>query len=278
MLANTLTKLKPEIAAASLGAAVLSIGGPGFPREDDEISNVADKLIAEAVADLNIEGDISGEAAVRLRRYLSEHVDSFIMKGFDRAEISKRLGNRGDLPRGAYTILLGSLVAGKQKQSFVESCIRDADDEQHFMPDGDEKAHKLSLFMKEIVNKSGRRSIVIICATRIDDTLQVDNVYQLLPKLFDLSSMKEPIDYLRAFVDKYGYPIRIGASREAKSFWRNEEVELADEKLTIDTGPNEAKVHHSTLVYGKVIDTTNFLVIVGFGVNDSALQADLAAG
>jgi len=272
--------LDPKIAAASLATAVLSIGSPGLPREKDEVVKTSEKLIEEAIKDLNITDRTTAESINKIRKYLSAHVDSYLMHGFDRSEITKRLGDRGDLPKGAYIISVGANVRGRHKLSFIESCIRDADSEQHLMTDGDENAHKLSIFVKSIVNNSGRRSVIVICASRSGNSLNVDCLFQMIPNLFDLSGAVNPIDYIKIFVDKYPIPIKIGNSIHSKQFWSNEDVAINGRNLTIFIDNQfyyfNDKPRWNSLVYGKLEDGCMH-VVVGFAFNETAYQADLDA-
>lgn len=278
MLADTLSELDPKVAAASLATAVLSLGGPGLPVEAADISKISEELILEALADLDINDRNSKEAENKLRKYLIRFVDEYLMKNFNRLEISKNLGDRGDLPRGAYSVSLGQNVAGKQKISFVENCIRDADIEQHLMPEGDENAHKLSIFIKEIVNNTGRRSIMVICANRNGSALLVDCVFQMLPNLFDVSAATCPLDYIKIFVDKYPVRIKIGKSSEFKYFWKNENVQVEDGKITIQPDPDFFKGNKNkrwtSLVYGKMHEGWTE-VVVGFAFDETTYLNDL---
>lgn len=281
MLATILSELDPKTAAASLATAVLSLGSPGLPRENDEIVTISEKLILEAIKELNIVDRSSTESIGKLRMHLGEFVDYYLMKGFNRSDIFKKLGDRGNLPRGAYTVSLNKYLLGKQSLSFVEKCVRYADSEQHLMTEDGEDAHKLSIFVKEIVNNSNRRSIIVICASRAGDSLIVDCLFQMLPQLFDLSKALVPVDYIREFIKKYPVNFKIGKMRIFKSLWENEIIPTNGQKLEIECDPEftikNKDTSWSTLVYGKMLDGA-FEAVMAFGFNDKVYRSDLEKG
>ena len=202
-------------AAELIAAAALSISTPEPLRDDDDVSEVEDLLVA-LKADLGIDpGDQSIEARRRLDDALSKALDAFISHE-QLHSAQERAGALGLLSPGAYKIILPNSFLEQfrkfgVKDRQVESAINNPDDVQHLLAEEDaSERERFSIFLKEFPARGRREKTWLLVQTFRDGMKQIAQAaWWIYPSEVDLSECRNPLDVLIKFANRFGAPLTI---------------------------------------------------------------------
>jgi hypothetical protein len=142
------------------------------------------------------------------------------MRNIDIADVLKRLGDAGDLPLTVYNVVqpndVTAMLSGLGiRASHVEDAVKHPDDHQHLMAEGmPTGSEDVSLFMKRVMSREAqRRHWLLVQCHRVGMNQRVGAAWQIYPDDLRLERARKPIDVLKAFVDVYGVPIKVGEQK-----------------------------------------------------------------
>ncbi len=195
--------------------------------EDVELSEAEKALLEEIRTQLELDaGDNSSGSQTQILQTLHTEMSAPLREHPERAEAARaRLGHLGILPERLYRIRFGDQFRESEKfgirRSHVEEAIGHPDHAQHILPEsirsGEHPA--VSLFTKTV---QGQRSYdtftLLVTATRENAVQRVDLAWRVYHSDVTISQAYEPLNVLRAFVEKYGIECRVGSSAPAKFF------------------------------------------------------------
>ena len=226
MVLDTLKGVDSKTANGILAAAALmtsadpGIGEPAGIVRQYRIQ--ADEILSEVRSRLKISVDDSSQKA-------RTSIDDFLARalrdsalGANTHEALSRAGQAGRLSPALYQVVQPLSFRNVFSTlgisaSHVEDAVLHPDDHQHLLAEGiPEQARSISLFMKLVIARDFAKSRwLLVQAVRNGTTLTVNSAWQVYPQDIDISNARQPLDVLRAFAEKYGYPIRVGENERA---------------------------------------------------------------
>ncbi|HEX3681054.1 MAG TPA: hypothetical protein VHU83_00835 [Bryobacteraceae bacterium] len=215
---DTLRKLNDHEALILLSSTVhylLPDPGVGSPVTDvlNAPARSREKLLHELRQKLKLsEDDQSPRAQAEIFDTLSSEISKYALKDSDIRQIKARLGARGDLPPGAYEIdidpaVRGGLASRGIRPSHIEEAVRAPDALRHLNSQTCE--FLVSLFVKRV--GSGKHAFTLfVVAQRDGYLLRVRDALRVYDADVNREHATEPLAVLRAFLNKYGLPVRMG--------------------------------------------------------------------
>jgi hypothetical protein len=241
---TTLQRLDQRTAEGILAAAALATSpDPGISDEHrlSEYSLQAAELLSEIRSRLRIKpDDNSPRSKFAIDIFLADALKQSILRAGNGAEALKRVGQLGRLAPALYTVVQPQTFADLfyglgVGANHVDDAVRRPNDYQHLMPEAlagtpDEKT--ISLFMKRVISRDQRNKYWLLVQTHRTGTDQVAQAaWRLYPSEIDLSRAATPLDALKAFVNVFGCPIKIGDEKtlfiESDTFPYGTEVKLS---------------------------------------------------
>lgn len=153
----------------------------------------------------------------RVLNFIGREIRELALNSSHISSARKRLGQKGILPPNAYKV--------KFSQEFHDICeplgitkkevtlaINSPDMYEHFVPEVQESAQAISLYVKFIPNGADPYSL-LVDAFRVGDILSVHFAIRAYHSDIDVTSIAKPTDLLRGFTDIYGSELSIGAQK-----------------------------------------------------------------
>jgi hypothetical protein len=238
----TLQGLDQRTAEGVLAAAALATSpDPGMADPLRQYSLQAAELLAEIRHHLRIKpDDTSPRSKYAIDNFLAEALRQSILGPGTNTEALKRVGQSGRLAPALYRVVqpngFADLFYGLGvKANHVDDAVRRPDDYQHLMTEalvGTPEEKTISLFMKRVNSRDQRNRHWLLVQTHRTGTDQIAQAaWRLYPSEIDLSQAATPLDALKAFVNVFGCPIKIGDKKtlfiESDTFPCDTEVKLS---------------------------------------------------
>jgi hypothetical protein len=211
---NALSRYEPRQASEILAATALTRAseaqeavGP-YAREIEEVLRELRALHQIPL------GDESPKARSKLDHLISEEIKNMIFSNRNLKEVKARLGLRGELPIGGYTIkvAVGFKKATKENLGFIEKSVRFADEIRHFPTElaGELQADRgLSILARRVPSRSGSEHWLVMNALRIGDELTIAAAWRVFPEVVDVTGLTDPYIILNRFVEAYGIEVEV---------------------------------------------------------------------
>ena len=218
---QSLEGLERDEAAQLLSAATRTLSpNPDVerPARREHLPELTQKLISELRDQLHLRADDnSPRAQARLFETLASYISQYILAG-NVAEIRKTLGQQGELAPPQYKIFFGEGVddfcegLGLRKKQINEAVLR-PDRVEHLLRDKVESgnAPAVSLYTSQVGIPGTKDSYTLLVHTiRQGDAQKVNAAFRIFHSEVAIDRKTGPLDTLRAFVEVYGLPFRIG--------------------------------------------------------------------
>ena len=94
----------------------------------------------------------------------------------------------------------------------IEEAVKHPDDYQHVMTEGmPMETRDISLFMKRIMSReANRRHWLLVQSHRVGIDQRVGAAWRVFPADVNIEAALHPLDVLKAFVQVFGFPIKVG--------------------------------------------------------------------
>jgi len=195
-----------------------------------EEEEIREKILAEIVP--------AGKPLQQALPRLSKEISEIALSNADTQEIKGRLGQKGLLPTGSYTIGFESYPKDNSERfgirnSHVNDAIKRPDLSQHLLPEMLVESPRFEAFSLFIKTHTAREPIdtfsLLVFACRSMAHLDVIDAWRVYHSEVDLSHATTPLDVLKAFTEKYGYPItKAGLDGVSQKFVLYARVPLRD--------------------------------------------------
>lgn len=242
------------------------------------------QLLGELLQTLGLEGTEPSDLGEKQRATALKLIADEIMERgkheFRLDDARKRLGTAGRLAPQNYRIAFADKFSqpGVTKAN-AEDAIRNAIQVQHFNPTadrtGDGPLDDVSLFVREVATTSTRPFVVLVVAMRKADKLTVHEAWRVYPALVDLSEAKDPVDFLRAFANHYGFPVVVG-NRAPALFIEHDTVPLLGNKAPLVqalTGQSKSPFALTAMVRNSTLGVAE--VALAYCIDITRYEADL---
>jgi hypothetical protein len=214
-------KTAEGILAAAAFATAPDAGVGEAPNLLRQYASQADDILAEVRNRLHIGAhDDSARSRAEIDKFLANALSQLILSPDKISDALARVGQSGRLSPALYQVdqppAFKAVFYGLGVNSnHVDDAVRHPDDHQHLMPEGlPEDSRTLSLFMKLVTSKEIRkRHWFLVQSNRNGYHQVVTSAWRIYPNDVDLLGAKQPIDVLKAFVQVFGCPIRVGESK-----------------------------------------------------------------
>jgi hypothetical protein len=258
---EVLSKFDAGTAGAVLAAAALSIASPGVDQADEFLSvrkDDVDAVLSEIRHKLNLgRDDNSSKAKASIDQFLSSALDESVSDTAVQAALA-RAGQAGRLTPSAYKVVQPETFTHQFYRLGItkpqtEEAIRHPDDYQHLMT-GDAVPGEADVFSLFVKYSPGGRKIepnwLLVQAFRRGAEQVAQSAWRVYSNDVDLSSARNPLDLLKAFVDAFGIEIVVGSQRPAKfveavSMIKSPRDEQMNFAVTAVLPPNVANVFYS---------------------------------
>lgn len=234
-----------SVVAAAAAKLHEPISGDG----DHDIGAAVDAFLRQARIELGIDNaDFSHDALERVDIFISSEIDRRLVEGFDENAVKESLGDRGDLPLGAYSVEDTSLfrdVFSREKLKFAASCIANAELVQHLfspnMPAGEER--KVFSFFAQRKQHNGKEAWMLVFTERKGSVLRVMALFRLPSSLYDMSALTSPMEMLKATALRYGLELTINGRPINRVWMQSEYIGLHDALSYLDPGNTDIAFH-----------------------------------
>jgi hypothetical protein len=217
----TLQRLDQRTAEGVLAAAALATSpDPGIDNPLRQYSLQAAEVLGEIRHLLRIKSDDNSlRSKFAIDNFLAEALQKSILSPGTSTEALKRVAQLGRLAPALYTVVqpkgfADNFYALGVSANHVDDAVRRPDDYQHLMAEtlvGSPDEKTISLFMKGVMSRDQRKRHWLLVQTHrsgIDQVAQA--AWRLYPSEIDLSQAATPLDALKAFVNVFGCPIKVG--------------------------------------------------------------------
>lgn len=206
------------LAAAALASAANVAGDE--PAILKTYGNEARELLSEIRDQLHIgSDDTSSSASALISNFLTKQIQATVLGDNDTLKILARAGQHGRIPSVLYSVefppkFLEMFVQGLgvHKNSVVDA-VKHPDDYQHLMTEfaPEESKDVISLFVKEVKSaRKGNDHWLLIHTIRAGLKQIAQSAWRIFPDVVDLTGAYEPLHLLKAFVNVFGLPVKIG--------------------------------------------------------------------
>lgn len=163
------------------------------------------------------EDDYSRKTQARIYAFLSDALSNAALANTDVKNIKARLGNKGELRPSDYEIRINDDVVpmlealGTKRSHVIEAILR-PDKVTHLLNNANlEVQFRPTISIKSIDNRNPEdRFILLIHSVRDGNTQHIGSAFRVYPSDVDLTTASEPVDVLKAFVNKYGLTFQLG--------------------------------------------------------------------
>ena len=219
MILNSLHALSPEDAEGVLAAAVLSLL-PTPSAEEEEILPRVQSVVSEAdawVRRTESSADSRGPAS-----FLGDQLSALALRGADKKALKARAGSFGILPNDRYDLIFTErfekfIAPLGVRKNHVKEAIASADGVQHLLPSHVADHKKFSLYKKRVHVENDPFTLVTMMLRR-GSQLTLEVAFRAYQSDVAFSPWSSPLDVLKAFVNFYGIPLRVGNSDPSKFF------------------------------------------------------------
>jgi hypothetical protein len=135
------------------------------------------------------------------------------------SEALQRVGAAGRLAPAVYNVIQPPEFKERfyglgVRPNHVEDAVKRPDDHQHLMTEGiPETSRHMSLFMKRVMSQDFRkRHWLLVQSHRFGMDQRVSAAWQVFPQDVNIERAVQPLDVLKAFVEVYGVPIKVGTT------------------------------------------------------------------
>jgi hypothetical protein len=242
-------------------------------------SETHQRVLAEVYRKLRLsEEDKSEESQSRVINYIGKEMSRAALAGSDLQDVENRVGQQGNLRPEAYKVILTS----RDEEYFrkyglnrvqIKATVNEADDFEHLLPGlFGPVDNNLSLFIKSHSNGDDPFTI-LVQAERAGATVKVQHAFKVYDSDVNLDYVREPLDLLLVFIEKYGVQITVGD--ETGKFVMYKSIPHDVQKQ----GINFFQAHTGNADFRSgfhVMFTRNTVeVAVGYVINETAYLADL---
>lgn len=219
--------------------------------------------------------DFSSEALARLQDFISARLESITLDGYDLSEVRARVGERGDLRPDLYEVVFNESFSEPMsrgiRRTHVESAVRRPDKAEHLYPQRHlttkENTELISFFVKHF-NTSDGFALLVMCFRNGYKQTVVD-AWRVYYSDVRFSQQYKPREILRAFLERFGYRVRVSDEVDYLFLYRNiyYPIELENKRL-IEVDALEAaengKVHFIVVPHEPGRVSQMFEVLVAF--------------
>jgi hypothetical protein len=194
---------------------------PTDVRDDVELSrDIYQKAEKELLSKLHLTSLEAPHARTAALRFLTGALKQTAVPTSDVRNVRERVGGKGALPLHLYDVAFGqnfvdlNETLGVSKDA-VLAVIRSADGVEHFVPDEVTQSgvDPTTILVKHFFGADPYTLIVI--AMREGAKLRIDRAWKSFFSEVPTEPLAKPVDFLHAFVEVFGVPLRIGDT-EAK--------------------------------------------------------------
>lgn len=270
---------------ANLTLALLPNPGIGGGFQSDLTPELRDRLIKEIRISLRLKaGDESPKAKARIYDYLAREIERTALARVNINDVKTRLGDRGDLAPPLYKIEFMEAFTdiherrGVERRD-VEHTLKSPDSVEHLRPDrlGIDTAKATSLYLKEFKNSyrpSNTYSLLVFCQ-RVGYVQRVGQAWMIFHSDVDLTRAQTPLDVLKAFVNEYGFEIKVG-DKIGRFFWHERvPVPPGKETMFLQIARPDPSIDMSVRFEHEPIINNVMQIVYAYGVNYTAYDADL---
>jgi hypothetical protein len=179
-------------------------------------SETHQRVLAEVYRKLRLTAeDKSEESQARVINYIGKEMSRVALAGSDLHAVENRVGQQGNLRPEAYKVILTS----RDEEYFykyglhrgqIKATVNEADDFQHLLPGlFGPVDNNVSLFVKIYPNGDDPFTI-LVQAERAGATVKVQHAFKVYDSDVNLDYVREPLDLLLVFVEKYGFQVTVG--------------------------------------------------------------------
>ena len=205
-------------------AALASAPDPGVgerPLVLREYEKEANEVLSEIRARLKISKETDPiKARASVSEALAHALRNSILSHVNKSEVLARMGRAGELPLAAYNVVQNAEFrkfsnAFGVSRRHIEQAVKHPDDHQHLMTEAvPNNAQDMSLFMKSVMSHEAyKRHWLLVQSHRAGVDQHVTAAWKVYPDEVDLKDAREPLDALKAFVNRYGIPVIVGNLR-----------------------------------------------------------------
>lgn len=176
-----------------------------------------ENVLTEIRASLDLApNDNSDEARDKIINFISDQISQIVLGGVDEKVVKTRLGNKGALRPDLYEIDYGPEFKNIQdrgiRREHVGQALNYPDDVEHVLPEQPfEKNGSYSLYVKHRIDPDPYKCFtLLVISSRNGYKQSVMDAMRIYPTDVDISSARNPLDLLRAFLGKYGQQITVG--------------------------------------------------------------------
>jgi len=250
---RSLEKYDGLTASSILAALVMEEGSPGVGVAATEATKYASErreVLDELRAHLHLDALDSSEAKSVLLTEITRQIYNLSMAGKDAEKVLARAGESGRLTPSLYRVAFHAgfqqfVDLGTKKNHITDAVMR-PDDIQHLPGDGGIPA--FSIILKLHTNHLPLRSFwLIVYMHRDGRNLITQNAWRLYTDEFDPPSGSRPIDFLRAFAERYGMVVEAGSQAGRFIFNANVDHALGKVSTAYLVKGTRNKLVHSTM-------------------------------
>jgi len=178
-------------------------------------SGARDGLLRDLLKELRVGSLEDPDVRTRALALLNQQMRASVLKAGELPKVRGRLGNKGILVPSQYQLVFQqNFVDLNETLGVTRDEVRSAVAEPSFvdhLSSGDwqiDDAKRTSVFVKHVAAQDPYTLIVI--ALRDNAVLKIDGAWRCFHSDVDFSEHVDAVGYLRAFVEKFGYEVKVG--------------------------------------------------------------------
>jgi hypothetical protein len=217
---STLSSLRkiPANERATILARMVAHLSPS-PTEDDP--SKLDPVTRAVESDLKKMFGVASleDPAVRAKalRFLSSAIREATLPNSAIEDARERAGTKGSLPLDLYKIEFGNSFTGSSEslgvtKAEVRAAVRSPDGVQHYHDEFVEFGYEATTLLVKHFFTDDPYTLIVV-AGRIGATLRIDGAWKSFYKDVPSSALSEPVQFLRSYLDIFGFPVKIYSKR-----------------------------------------------------------------
>lgn len=242
----------------------------------------ADNVLNEIRARIGIaQNDDSDKARDKIIRFISDQISEIALQKTSKDTVLARLGDKGVLRPDLYEISYPpdmSFIQGRGiRHEHIRRALNYPDDVEHVLPEDlpfqDDGSYSLYVKHQKYDDPTKNFSLLVV-SSRQGYKQAVLDALRVYPMDVDIAHVRQPLDMLKAFMEKYGYIVKVG--NQAGKFFFLAIVEYDPDKETFIVGVDFPKEPGPFQQLMRLKDTGKAVeVSMVYAVNEDAYKADL---
>jgi hypothetical protein len=226
--------------------------------------------------------DYSDEARDKILAFIAEQIKQIVLGRADEGAIKNRLADKGLLRPDLYEVTFepnfGRVLERGIRRNHVHQALNYSDDTEHIELDNAtfKDQGSASFYVKHYIDEeeASRNFSLLVVTNRKGYRQMVADAVRVYPADVDIADVSRPLDFFRAFVQKYGNFVEVCGYREKLFLFASiEKPKVIHDDLWIKADKPNGTDPRLCVVYASTAKTIE--IVIAYAIDENRYRVDL---